>query len=79
MNMQEKIAQVLENETLLKANQRLSQEKESLLKGKDLSDGQIGALTKSLETLQGDLKHKEDLVVPIPSKRLCQTVIFYYE
>lgn len=77
--MQEKFSLLRENETLLKANKVLNQEKEALLKNRDLADAQIGALTKSLETLQGDLKHKEDLVVPIPSKRLCQTVIFYYE
>ncbi|XP_027358222.1 RAB11-binding protein RELCH homolog isoform X2 [Abrus precatorius] len=57
-----KIAIVLENETLLKENQRLNHEKESLLKDKDLADGQIGALTKSLEALQKDLKHKENQV-----------------
>ncbi|KAJ1442565.1 LIS1-like proteiny motif [Sesbania bispinosa] len=58
-----KIAQVGENETLLKANQLLNQEKERLLKEKSLADGQIGALTKSLEALQEDLKHKENLVL----------------
>ncbi|XP_061337410.1 uncharacterized protein LOC133284417 [Gastrolobium bilobum] len=57
-----KITHVRENETLLKANQRLNQEKESLLKDKDLADGQIGALTKSLDALQKDLKDKENLV-----------------
>lgn len=64
MDMQEKIAQVLENETLVKANQKLTQEKESLLKDKDLANSQIRALTKSLEALQEDLKHKENPVVP---------------
>lgn len=64
MDMQEKIAQVLENETLVKANQKLTQEKESLLKDKDLANSQIRALTKSLEALQEDLKHKENRVVP---------------
>lgn len=64
MDMQEKIAQVLENETLVKANQKLTQENESLLKDKDLANSQIRALTKSLEALQEDLKHKENRVVP---------------
>lgn len=65
INMQEKIAQVPENITLLKENERLNQEKESLLKDKDLADGQIAALTKSLEALQRDLKEKENMVVSI--------------
>ncbi|RDX66985.1 LisH domain and HEAT repeat-containing protein, partial [Mucuna pruriens] len=59
---EENHSQVRQNEILLKANERLNQEKESLLKDKDLSDGQIGALTKSLEALQKDLKDKENLV-----------------
>ncbi|XP_020238059.1 RAB11-binding protein RELCH [Cajanus cajan] len=59
---EEKIAHVGGNETLLKANERVNQEKESSLKDKDLADGQIGALTKSLEALQKDLKDKENLV-----------------
>ncbi|KAH1132116.1 hypothetical protein AAZX31_05G002200 [Glycine max] len=59
---EEKIAQVPENITLLKENERLNQEKESLLKDKDLADGQIAALTKSLEALQRDLKEKENMV-----------------
>ncbi|TKY50494.1 LisH domain and HEAT repeat-containing protein KIAA1468 [Spatholobus suberectus] len=52
---EEKVAQVQENETMLKANERLKQEKESLLKDKFLADGQVGAL-------QNDLKDKENLV-----------------
>lgn len=52
-----------ENESLLKANERLNHEKESLLKTKEISDGQISALTKSLEALHRDLKDKENLVV----------------
>jgi len=62
-NIQEKIAKGQESDTLLKANERLTQEKESLLKDKDLAYGQIGALTKSLEALQKDLKDKENMVV----------------
>lgn len=61
--LQEKIAMLRENESLLKANERLNHEKESLLKTKEISDGQISALTKSLEALHRDLKDKENLVV----------------
>lgn len=61
--MQEKIGLVRENEALLTENQRLNEEKESLLKGKDLADAQIKALTKSLSALQEDLKHKENTVI----------------
>ena len=46
-------------------DERLNQEKESLLKDKYLADGQIAALTKSLEALQRDLKEKENMVVSI--------------
>lgn len=64
MNMQDKIALLWDNETLLKESQRLNHEKDSLLKDKDLADGQIGGLTKSLEALQKDLKNKDNMVVP---------------
>lgn len=59
---EEKIAMLRENESLLKANERLNHEKESLLKTKEISDGQISALTKSLEALHRDLKDKENLI-----------------
>ncbi|XP_062150654.1 uncharacterized protein LOC133859309 [Alnus glutinosa] len=59
---EEKIAMLRENESLLKENERLNHEKELLLKNRDLADGQISALTKSLEALQKDLKDKENLV-----------------
>lgn len=52
-----------ENESLLKANDKLKQEEEFLLKNKDLADGQIMALTKSSEALQKDLKDKENMVI----------------
>ena len=52
-----------ENESLLKANEKLNHEKEFLLKNKDLADGQIMALTKSSEALQKDLKDKENMVI----------------
>ncbi|KAL6960962.1 hypothetical protein U1Q18_038727 [Sarracenia purpurea var. burkii] len=59
---EEKIAMLRENESLLKENDKLKNEKDSLLKNKDLADGQVMALTRSLETLQKDLKDKEILV-----------------
>lgn len=59
---EEKIAMLRENESLLKANEKLNHEKECLLKNKDLADGQIKALTKSSEALQKDLKDRENLV-----------------
>lgn len=52
-----------ENETLLKESARLKNEKQSLLKNKDLADGQVMALTKSLESLQKDIKEKDILVI----------------
>ncbi|KAK6927916.1 hypothetical protein RJ641_006507 [Dillenia turbinata] len=58
----EKIAMLRENDALRKTNERLSNEKESLRKAKELSDGQIMGLTRSLETLQKDLKDREILV-----------------
>ncbi|KAI3935545.1 hypothetical protein MKW92_052777 [Papaver armeniacum] len=41
------------------AEEKLNLEMDSLLKNKDLADGQIMALTKSLEALQKDLKDRE--------------------
>lgn len=60
--LQEKIAMIRLNESLLEANKKLNHEKESLLRNKDLADGQLGALTKSLETMQKEIKDKESLV-----------------
>ncbi|XP_024037532.1 lisH domain and HEAT repeat-containing protein KIAA1468 homolog isoform X1 [Citrus clementina] len=62
---EEKIAMLRENESLLKVNERLNHEKESLLKTKEISDGQISALTKSLEALHRDLKDKENLILDL--------------
>ncbi|CAK9150667.1 unnamed protein product [Ilex paraguariensis] len=59
---EEKIAMLRENESMLKENNRLKDEKQSLLKSKELADGQVMALTKSLEALQKDIKDKEILV-----------------
>lgn len=60
--LQEKITMIRDNESLLKANEKLNHEKECLQKNKDLADGQIAALTKSLESFQKDLKEREILV-----------------
>ncbi|KAG5527992.1 hypothetical protein RHGRI_028804 [Rhododendron griersonianum] len=59
---EEKIAMLRENESLQKENDKLKHEKTTLLKSKDVADGQVTALTRSLETLQKDLKDKEILV-----------------
>ncbi|KAJ4960017.1 hypothetical protein NE237_019927 [Protea cynaroides] len=60
--VEEKISLIRDNESLLKTNEKLNSEKESLLKSKDVADGQIMALTKSLEALQKDLTDREILV-----------------
>lgn len=52
-----------ENDSILKENSKLREEKLSLLRNKDLAEGQILTLTRSLETLHKDLKNKEILVV----------------
>ena len=64
------------NESLQKANERLHHENDSLLKYKELSDGQISALTKSLEALQKDLKDREKLVVTHTTLHLVELLSF---
>ncbi|RDX84637.1 LisH domain and HEAT repeat-containing protein, partial [Mucuna pruriens] len=59
---EEKFSLIRDNEALLNANKRLNQEKENLLKNKDLADAQIVDLTKSLDAMQRDLKDKENQV-----------------
>ncbi|KAL0378044.1 UNVERIFIED_CONTAM: RAB11-binding protein RELCH [Sesamum radiatum] len=59
---EEKIAMLRENEALRKENDRLKSNGQSLLKSKEMSDAQVMALTKSLESLQKDIKEKETLV-----------------
>ncbi|KAL2499450.1 HEAT repeat-containing protein [Abeliophyllum distichum] len=49
-------------ESLLKENDRLKNDNQSLLKSKEVSDAQAIALKKSLEVLQKDIKDKEILV-----------------
>lgn len=60
--MQEKISMLRKNESLLEENEKLNHEKMCLVKNKDMAEGQISALNKSLESLQKDLKDKENLV-----------------
>lgn len=52
-----------ENESLQKENDKLKHEKTIFLKSKDVAEGQVTALTRSLETLQKDLKDKEITVI----------------
>lgn len=58
--LQEKIAILRENESLQKDSDRLKNEKQFLLKN---TDGQVMALTKSLEASQSNIKEKETLVI----------------
>nr|XP_025885330.1 lisH domain and HEAT repeat-containing protein KIAA1468 homolog isoform X2 [Solanum lycopersicum] len=51
-----------ENESLVKENDKLKHEKQSLLKSKDMADAQVTVLAKSLEALQKEMKDKEILV-----------------
>ncbi|KAK6125431.1 hypothetical protein DH2020_040825 [Rehmannia glutinosa] len=59
---EEKIAMLRENESLLKENDRLKSDRQSLLRSKEMSDAQAMALTRSLEALQKDIKDKENLI-----------------
>ncbi|XP_024983065.1 lisH domain and HEAT repeat-containing protein KIAA1468 homolog isoform X2 [Cynara cardunculus var. scolymus] len=59
---EEKFSMLKKNESLLKENDKLKHEKQSLLRSRDLADAQAVALKKSLESLQRDIKEKENLV-----------------
>ncbi|XP_020252243.1 lisH domain and HEAT repeat-containing protein KIAA1468 homolog [Asparagus officinalis] len=59
---EEKMSILRENESLAKENERLNYEKDTLLRNKELVDGQIVVLTKTLETAQKDLKDREILL-----------------
>ncbi|XP_031397965.1 RAB11-binding protein RELCH isoform X2 [Punica granatum] len=59
---EEKIKMLLENEYLRKEKTRLIDEKDSLMRNKDLADNQIATLTKSLEATQRDLRDRENQV-----------------
>ncbi|GMI68996.1 hypothetical protein like AT5G16210 [Hibiscus trionum] len=56
---EEKISMIREIDSFKKANESLNHEKECLMKNKEVTEGQINALTKSLEATQKDLKDKE--------------------
>nr|KJB10467.1 hypothetical protein B456_001G202700 [Gossypium raimondii] len=58
---EEKISMIRENDSLKEANESLNHEKLCLMKNKELAEGQINALTKSLEATQKDVKDKENL------------------
>ena len=60
--LQGKNAMNRQNVSLLEGNKELNHEKESFLRNKDFAESQIGALTKSLETMQKEIKDKESLV-----------------
>ncbi|KAL6529931.1 hypothetical protein OROMI_028576 [Orobanche minor] len=59
---EEKIAMVRENESLQKEIDRLKRDGLSLIDNKEMSDAQVMVLTKSLESLQKDIKDKENLI-----------------
>ncbi|KAK4765830.1 hypothetical protein SAY87_007472 [Trapa incisa] len=59
---EEKIKMLRENEDLRKVKERLILEKDSLVRNKDLADGQIAAFTKSMEATQRDLRDRENQV-----------------
>ncbi|XP_074308326.1 uncharacterized protein LOC141643185 [Silene latifolia] len=59
---EEKVAMLREKELLLKENEKTNQEKDCLLKNKELADGQIAALTRSLDGLQKEMKEKDILM-----------------
>ncbi|KAJ9562345.1 hypothetical protein OSB04_007505, partial [Centaurea solstitialis] len=59
---EEKFSMLKKNESLVKENDKLKHEKQSLLRSRDLADAQAVALKKSLESLQKDIKEKENLV-----------------
>ncbi|KAL8161817.1 hypothetical protein V2J09_013306 [Rumex salicifolius] len=56
---EEKISMLQEIEAFSKENERINQDNLILVKNKELADGQITALSKSLESLQKDLKDKD--------------------
>ncbi|KAE8726719.1 KIAA1468-like protein [Hibiscus syriacus] len=58
---EEKISMIRDIVSLKKANENLNHEKDCLMKNKEVAEGQITALKKSLEATQNDLKDKEKL------------------
>lgn len=74
---QEKIAILREHESLQKENDRLKTEKQASMKNKDLADGQVMALTKSLENLQNSIKEKEILVILIIPPNIYYQALYF--
>jgi len=61
-----------EKESLIKENEKLKHERDCLLRNKEVADGQIAALTRSVDSLQKTLKEKENKV---PPKSLCVCLV----
>ncbi|XP_076960727.1 uncharacterized protein LOC143637161 isoform X2 [Bidens hawaiensis] len=59
---EEKFSLLKTNESLVKENDELKNEKQSLLRSKDLAEAQVVTLKKSLENLQKDIKEKDNLL-----------------
>ncbi|CAN4083176.1 unnamed protein product [Withania somnifera] len=59
---EEKMAMLRENESLVKENDKLKHEKQSLFKSKDTADAQVTVVTRSFEALQKEIKDKDILV-----------------
>ncbi|XP_071710205.1 uncharacterized protein [Rutidosis leptorrhynchoides] len=59
---EEKFSMLKNNESLLKENDKLKLEKQSLLRSRDLADAQAATLKKSLDSFQRDIKEKENQV-----------------
>ncbi|CAL9755945.1 unnamed protein product [Musa acuminata subsp. burmannicoides] len=62
---EEKISLLRENEVLMKENQRLHDELESMHRNKELTDNQIVVLNKNLEGAHKDLKDRDILVLDL--------------
>jgi len=63
-DLQEKFAMLREKESLVKENEKVKHERDCLLRNKEVADGQIAALTRSVDSLQKNLKEKENKVLP---------------
>lgn len=77
--LQEKVNMLRENEILRKEKARLMDEKVSLVQSKDLADGQISNLMKSLEATQRDLRDRENQVRSVVKHSSWKQVHFSYQ
>ncbi|KAL2896547.1 RAB11-binding protein RELCH-like protein [Bienertia sinuspersici] len=59
---EEKMAMIREKDSLLKENEKMNREKDCLLKNKEVAEGQLTALSRSIDSLQKDVKEKDILV-----------------